>query len=665
MQARPVPRARLWCVLALLTPVLAGNPSHRGAATPLVGEARVSHAGAVPAMEDWALEGGDLARALDRRLVAGALDWRGSVLRSNHRSLENRVLEPAIEISGRLSGEHALIVTFGADPARTRGTELLVDVRNRQIHWREHPRETGPEPLEASGSSDERERAFRLQLKGRSLSFEVDGRKVRLRGAARTVPRLAEGRIFLGASGPALRWAEPRVLVRMTREAARFVSDPGLTPPRLPRPRPLAMSWPLDRFPWEGWSAEEAPPWLEGLREADRRRRTGDLAGAAERVREIAAQHPKAGTPHAYLGCLELRLGLRPGRAVQAFARARELGGPFTERWAEEGDAELLLGRLDRALEAYGRASGAEARASGEALVAWARGDVVGARERVEALGRLAGRGDRRTGLRLRALDEVLLIHDSRPVEIGLDRARDRRGRVTVWSDRDAAAAGRVAALVAPCLARLRQALDLGGGDAPVRVLALADRAAFDRWNARLGGSRFRDTDGIYRPVTRLVVVRDDADERLLRERLQHELVHLALHDAARSLPPVLEEGLAEWLAAENPRRGARVRFGQDVMWGRWARARELGRSDPIAVLLGDPGLEGGRALDAYAIAWATLHWFGREWRAGGRARVLGLLALGSEPATDDAAWRVALQGIARDMPVTLQAHLAAQQKAR
>jgi len=146
-------------------------------------------------------------------------------------------------------------------------------------------------------------------------------------------------------------------------------------------------------------------------------------------------------------------------------------------------------------------------------------------------------------------------------------------------------------------------------------VLACGTDAVYERWNERLGGVRFQDSDGVYRPGTGLLMILDDDDPEVVIRRLQHELVHHVVWERGWALPRPFEEGLAE-LLAQSPS-GDVSRSLKILVPGRFQLARDLasGRSlaDPAELLLGDDLGDGRRGREAYAQAWAAL------WALGSR----------------------------------------------
>ena len=167
----------------------------------------------------------------------------------------------------------------------------------------------------------------------------------------------------------------------------------------------------------------------------------------------------------------------------------------------------------------------------------------------------------------------------------------------------------------------------------PLTVLVCAARDVFAQWNDRLGGARFEEADGVYRPGAGLMVVLDDDDGEVLRRRLQHECVHHVVWERGWAMPRPFEEGLCELLAHGRPAGRTIVRLDTPA-GGRAGLARQLAEGGnleaPATVMLRPELRDGDRGREDYAQAWAS--W----WTLAGRRKgdvILGeLILLAGDP---------------------------------
>lgn len=497
------------------------------------------------------------------------------------------------ETTLRLAGGGSLRLAFGADAWRTRGFELDIG-ETEVVLSRLTP--TGPKRMATvrRPAATEGGVALRVRFQGR-LEVRIDGKKIAPRRGWSGVAGGA-GRLVLGAAGGVVRLEGCRLEATLGAASRRRIQRiaaqgaPSLPPP----PRSLPLLGPLARIDRGRLVAglpdqDAAALWrLRGLAIAGR---TGE---ALREASVLADRHPKAPGPPWLLGAVRM-LGLADASgALAPLALADDLCGAAGLR----GDANWMLGRLTAADSAYA----ADDDLGGRALVAWARGDRGPALELVREA---EMRGCSRRGQRIRLVEDLALLHAWKPL------ARATIGPVTGLSDLDAPRARRVVSLARPFLHSADGWLPGKVSEQPLTVLLCADPRTFALWNERLGGARFEEADGIYRPGAGLIVLLDDDDDDVMRRRLQHELVHHLIYQRAWVLPRPFEEGLCEYLSGARPLGRTLTGLGSLVpgrfdLVSRMAEARHL--EDPVEVLLRRDLRDGDRGREDYAQAWAAVH---------------------------------------------------------
>ena len=501
----------------------------------------------------------------------------------------------------RERGGGSLRIAFGADPWRSRGYEVDLGVPGGEVVlFRLNP--AGATRVGAAArppAADGGWSSVRVRVTGSSLQVSIEGVNVKPRGGWR-MGSAAEGRLLLGAAGGLVRIASPRLEAWLAAKTlSRIRLEQGREPvPELPEARAIPLQGPLDLVPRDdlvrGLGDEDA-----GLVEGIRRRATaGEVSIALRQAEGVRRRCPDAAGAAFLVGAIRMLDATNVAAAIGPLRAAGELPGAR----ALLGDALWSIGDLggaDRAFTAAGDLGG-------QALVAWARGDAR------RAAGLVRGgeaKGCRAAGRRLRLVEDLMLLqaadglHDASAEEL------------SVRSDLDASRAQRVLRTALTFLEACRGWLPGKADPRQLTILACGSRATYARWNSRLGGARFVEADGIYRPGTGFLVVLDDDDDGVLRRRVQHEVVHHVVWERGWALPRPLEEGLAEMLAQAPPGRIAAAL--KKLVPGRFPLARDLAREGrlepPVTVLMRDDLREGDRGREDYAQAWAAL------WTLAGR----------------------------------------------
>jgi len=397
---------------------------------------------------------------------------------------------------------------------------------------------------------------------------------------------LTEARLeaWLGsASAQRLRWLDQRAELE-----------------ELPGPRDIPLQGPLDTIPvarlTEGLGEEDAQLALAIRRQAI----SGDTREALREAVRLRERSPEVRGPAFLVGAIRMVEATAPSAAVGPLRQAGSVPGARSLL----GDALWAVGELDEAQRVFTAA----ADVGGQALVEWGRGRRDVARR---LLAQASSRGCRSAGRRLRLLDDLILVSGA-PEFAGKDAEGDG---VLVRSDLHVSRSRRLAAAARRFLASCRAWLPGEGQPRPLTVLVCGTGAVYERWNQRLGGVRFQDSDGVYRPGTGLLMILDDDDPDVVVRRLQHELVHHVVWERGWALPRPFEEGLAE-LLAQSPS-GDVSRSVTALVPGRFRLARDLAGggsfADPAELLLRDDLGDGRRGREDYAQAWAAL------WALGSR----------------------------------------------
>lgn len=517
----------------------------------------------------------------------------------------------------RERGGGSLRIAFGSDPWRSRGYELDLGVPGGEVVlFRLRPagavRVAG---VARPAAADKGGSGVRVRVTGSSLQVTVEGSKLRPREGWR-MGAVSEGRLLLGAAGGVVRLEEPRLeawLGSRTLSRLRTAQHQGPSP-ELPPARAIPLQGPLDlvaRADLVRGLGEEDARLVAGIR---RRAVAGEVSGALRDAQAVRRRCPEAAGVAFLVGAIRMldaantAAAIDPLRVAADVPRARAL----------LGDALWSIGDLAGAERAFAAAGDR----GGQALVAWANGDSERAARLVR--GGEAG-GCRGAGRRLRMVEDLMLFR----VAGGLYDASATG--LLVRSDLDASRAQRVLAMASAFVEACRRFLPGKSAPRPVTILACGRGETYSLWNTRLGGARFAEADGIYRPGTGLLVVLDDDDDQVVRRRVQHELVHHVVWERAWAPPRSLEEGLAEMLAQAPQGRIAGA--AEQLVPGRFPLARDLaleGRLEPPAdVLLRDDLRDGDRGREDYAQAWAAL-WVLAARKDDALGRVL---MLASDPA--------------------------------
>jgi hypothetical protein len=552
------------------------------------------------------------------------------------------LFRPAFKLTAGLEFRRggALAIAFGTDPATTRGFRLDIGGEPAEVTlWELEP--TGPRlASRVALPRGEGERPLEITCTGSRVRVRIGGRVLGGPGGFPLKGGVRDGRLLFGAKTGVARLVGPVLDVSLSdasRQRAAFLARRGPLVPLTP-PRAIPLLGPVANVDSEVLCRDLPPQGAEQLERARRHVIAGEYEDALRTALEVAESWPEAQGPRFLIGAIRV---IHEGDAWEAkdfLRRARGIPGAL----ALLGDAKWMLGDLDGAAALFHEADDA----GGLALVSWSRGNQDEAKDRVRSA---SSGGCRRAGQRLRLVEDLALLHEWKTL------ARARKGRVQVLSDRGRATAERVAGLAHVFLAGADGLLPGKGTQLPLTVLVATDPEVFAQWNERLGGVRWEEADGVYRPGAGLVVILDDDDQAVMRRSLQHELVHHLVFERGWGLPRGLEEGVAEYLALARST-GETLTGLSALCPGRYAEALDLARAGRIAtpeeiLLTADLG-DGDRGRERYAQAWAIVHWLceGPASMTGGG--LAGLLAC----AGDREALRRHLQAHASREAVT--AHL-------
>lgn len=520
----------------------------------------------------------------------------------------------------RRAGGAGLRLAFGADPWRTRGWELDCGGPGRDAALYRLSVE-GPERVSSVAwpKAAKPGGAHRIEvgLTGTSLTLSIDGKKRSPRGGWR-LGSVVSGRFHLGAADGAVRMEDMSLsfsLASQSRRRLAVTEARGALSP-LPSPRVVPLQGPLDSIDagllGEGLEPDAAARLLEIRAQAV----NGKVREALAALKTFRKKHPAAVGPAFVAGATRmLELADAPG-ALADLRRARS----FPRAEALLGDAAWMIGDLQTAHAAYRRSGDV----GGRALVHWARGR----RERAIELAKAGrSRGCRRAGQRLRLVDDLAML-ESWPEFFRADHER-----VHVISDLSKARAQRALRMTLPFVQAIDGWMPGESAPAPLTVFVCGARDVFAQWNDRLGGARFEEADGIYRPGTGLLVVLDDDDGEVLRRRLQHECVHHVIWERGWAIPRPFEEGLCE-LLAHGRAAGRTIGRLDSVAPSRILLARQLARDgqleDPSDVLMRLEMRDGDRGREDYAQAWAA--WWTLAGRRGGEKVIEDLILMAGNP---------------------------------